>query len=380
MRRFRGAPTLKGPDLPRLIIHVGLPKTGSTSIQHMLTTCFAATTQAQQFYYPAHYFQHDKEQHSRVRDYCTNREARKLNKFIYHSLCGAQEKGADTVIWSGENISTMPLDDIVWLRNQIETDFDEIVIVALHREIFTWFRSITGQHLRSTSYFVTVRELARRMRQFDVLQLQSAWQTGMAPHAVHFLELSERDDAVRRFFDFVGAERALDGREIVRKNEKMDFTTSYLLNAINIDIAMPSGWLMQEYRSAFGSTPAPLASEAIFLQDMFRLLPPELRERVEASPNWIAFRDADRISPDDSLEYLEGLAKFLTTLGRKKRAQLNRMRAEHKGETMAVDPAHVSGNALGLDDEPTTADAQADDDAAATRASAPCAPLRDVDP
>jgi hypothetical protein len=298
--------------MSRLLLHIGVHKTGTTSIQHALHA-YADPSLHQDFYYPqnlpllaVHTSQHSElafaVQEGRVDD---------IEAFFAHVLRNARRKGSRTVVLSGEVFSLLTRSEIALFGNRAAACFDEVKICAMTRDLFEHCRSLVQQSMKGANSAVTPATFARALNELDPEALVANWASVFAACDMMRIELPRNADAVELFFDAVGLDRP---EHSFRHNTSMDFATASLLGTLEKGKEFSARILQQEYERTFRPNRYEFASERQFWSEMMPNLAADLRGRIERSPayrSWLERHDAGAADP---LDYLQDLRTYIDRL------------------------------------------------------------------
>lgn len=218
----------------RLIVHAGMHKTGSTSIQHWLRNAELAD---------AHYFGWTKPNHSTLytllfedkpyeyfglkRQGYTVQNTPVRREEARRALIGeVKNNNVSTFVFSAERISSAPEESIVRMRRFFAQFFDDIQVYAYVRQPAGFMTSMFQQHLKTWAPRVTVRQLwPEYQRRFT--RIDNAFQKKHVHLRLYDDLCTRKTDAVDDFLSWSGLTG--NGGTAVRRNSSMRSDTVALL-------------------------------------------------------------------------------------------------------------------------------------------------------
>jgi hypothetical protein len=302
-----GSPTL------RLFLHIGVPKTGSTSLQRRF---FEHTSElkAQGFLYPLGRFERFPFQHSELVEFTAPERAEALAALLEGIHAEAIAGRCHTVILSGESISSLLSDRLIGLRDAIiDAGFVPTVIVFF-RAFPDFVRSVAAELMRAPLPIATPSVVATDVARLSEKEINERFAGVFGNGNVIRHDLSGDDDCVALFDTDIGLTSRLPAP---RLNPRMDFATLSWVNALKTEFDIPPGVVQRLYTRVFGTDALSFpGAEAAFLRDVAAMIggPSEemLRQHLDRSP---ATPDTV-LTLEARLSFLAKHARFVRSLRR----------------------------------------------------------------
>jgi hypothetical protein len=301
---------MQAPDPLRLFLHVGLHKTGTTSIQ-MRFFNNAEVLRRKGFLYPLGRFDRFHSQHSAIADLTAPDRHDDLISLLRGVWREAKESGCHSVVLSGERLSTLPDAQLATLRDALaETGFDATVL-AFFRAYSDYVRSVVAASMLAAEYATPAR-LAARVKRYDPQKAAEKLIRVFGADKVICHDLSDGDDSVILFDRYIGLNAEI---EHARANAAFDFPTRSWVNAIRPDLHITTTRMQRIYDEIFGVQRFPASAEADFLAEVAQAIrrgrgspPPQLDELLAAP--------ASPASRSETVLYLKQFERFVAALRR----------------------------------------------------------------
>lgn len=301
---------MPAPDPLRLFLHVGLHKTGTTSIQ-MRFFHNAEVLRRKGFLYPLGRFDRIPSQHSAMADLTAPDRSRDLIVLLRGIWREAKESGCHSVVLSGESLSALPHARLAALRDAlVEAGFDATV-VAFFRAYSDYVRSVVAADMLANEYATPAR-LAARAKGYDPQKVAERLIQVFGADRVIWHDLSNGEDSVALFDRYIGLNAEI---EHDRANVALDFPTRCWVNAIAADLDIPATKMQRIYDDIFGAQRFPASAEADFLAVVAQAMrqgsgsaPPQL-DALLAAP-------ARPASRSETVLYLRQFERFVAALRR----------------------------------------------------------------
>lgn len=300
--------------VPRLILHIGAWRTGTSSIQRALLD-FSDPATPNELYYP-YAIPPQRiwlDQHSELARAIIKRQDSELESFFEQVVENARQKGANTVILSGEEFMVLNMSEVRRLKSFMERFFERATIVAFFRDTFKYVQSSALQHLKAAGYFLTPAEFASRIAAVDFDVVVATWTEVFSAEAVRFGFLGEESDSVVRFFETTGLDACR--QNTLRRNSSLDFVTASLLNALGFDLRSRPSDLQELYERNFDQR-FKFSSENLFWNEVLEELPAHIQTGIAESDEYAAWRARAPVSAEELVAYLKCLREFVDALVR----------------------------------------------------------------
>lgn len=209
--------------LPRIVLHIGCHKTGSTSIQD-----FAYQDKerlpAAGIYYPGGLFKDFPEQHSRLNDLLEARDAAAVEAVFAQIVHGAVEAGAHTVLLSGEDLCAANPNGVRLLAEIADKYFVEKSFVIVVRNPRDYALSQFKHHMRYAAPLTEVGFL--NQKPISGRRSIENWTRNFSSGTTLIYD-QIADDLAPKFFDAIFGVKIEDRR---RSNVSQDFLTLSIHN------------------------------------------------------------------------------------------------------------------------------------------------------
>lgn len=221
------------PSPLRLFLHVGVPKTGSTSLQIRLFENAEALKQ-KGYLYPLGRFDAPKFQHSAVANLISPEYVDDLKSLLVGMHDEAVSSACHTVILSGESLYTLAPLGLRLLHDAILFAGFTPIVVAFFRPDFDYLRSLGSQKMKEGGYIVVASKLAKHMAGFDRDAIEARFASIFGASNVIRHDLLVGEHCVLLFDRDIGLKADF---AIASQNARVDFATLSWLNAIKTDLA-----------------------------------------------------------------------------------------------------------------------------------------------
>lgn len=293
----------------RLILHVGVHKTGSTSIQAALHRNYLKLLAAG-ILYPSGIFV--DRQHSLLHDLIKRGPQDAVADFFWSLRQVANRLRCKTVILSGEQLSLLTRRQLGTLVPLLATCNFDTTVVIFTRPPLALLRSRVSQRMLSVPKgFVTPYTFARATKRYDIEAICAAFTEAFGSDRVIRHDLQGGEDAVALFADYAGVSLP----PAPRRNTSTDFAVMSLINALNEDFEFSSVSIHAAYDDAFGSARSRFSSERRFLGELLGHFVPEMRATFASE-----FAAMDPEQPSwtraEQIRYLKSLERFIRHLRR----------------------------------------------------------------
>jgi hypothetical protein len=291
----------------RLVLHVGLHKTGTTSIQQTLSREHLRLREVGVLYPAGLFFDG---QHSLLFR-LFSRGGEKKRRFFMSLRAMANREGCGTVILSGEQLSLLRRSSLKGLQPALEAANFTPLVVIFERSRIALLRSRMAQRMVSVANaYVTPYALSRVLRDYDPAQIRENFIAAFGAERVVVIDLSADGDAVALFAEAVGISLPTGAR----KNVRMDFAVMSLLNAIKADFDFSSVTLHSAYEEVFGARRQTFVAETRFLAELLEHLDPATRAEYAHEIERLGAEPPRPLSREQQIRYLRDLERFIRQL------------------------------------------------------------------
>jgi hypothetical protein len=294
-------------DLSRpvqLVLHVGVHKTGSTSIQVALTRSYRTLLGAGVLY-PSGIF--PDRQHSLLRALVTKGSPEDVTRFFLSLRRLANTNSCKTVILSGEAVSLLEAPQLETVRAALETaKFDTKVVILIRPEL-SLLRSSLSQWMISYPHFVTPFALFKGRKGYSAEAIARTFSEVFGRERIVRCNLAPGDDAVEIFARIAGIDLPGD----TRRNASLDFAVMSFINAIKADFEIAPVSIHAAAKSAFGVHRTHFTNEDRFFEELL------LHMGDEAGHGTVRPESSDagsRLTLEEQVAYLEQFEKFIRHL------------------------------------------------------------------
>lgn len=294
----------------KLFLHVGLPKTGSTSIQLRLFEN-AAAAREKGFLYPLGRFPERPFQHSDLRLLVAPERAGELQALLQGIRDEAISAGCHSVIVSGEALSLLAGARLTLLRDALLNAHFATTVIVFFRPLVDFARSLAAEQMRTRQSILSASRLAEQLARHDEESIVSRFATAFGRDNVVSHILNSDDDAVALFDRDIGLSADFP---VSRHNERFDFATLTWLNAIQDELDIPTGIIYRNYRKAFAGRAPFLAAETAFLSEVAGLIGGEKGRLLQEQLNAVPSSTDDFGSIESRLQYIESFIRFISGL------------------------------------------------------------------
>ena len=292
----------------RLFLHIGLPKTGTTSLQLRFFENAASLKQLG-FLYPVGQFENPKYQHSAMIALVSPARMGDLTSFFASIRQEAVSSGCHTVILSGEAFYRLSARQLRLLLDTLGAASFRPTIVMFFRPTLDYLRSLASQAMKTQGKILVASTLARHAADFDCDEVEARFAAvfGMANVVRH--DLSRDDDCVPFFDKDIGLVADLPA---AWHNTRADFATLSWLNAVKTELGISTGVVHRFLMKAFKGRPPILAAETAFLSEVADMVG---GRKGEALKSELAKRITDTHAFSSHQERLEYLVQFHNFVG-----------------------------------------------------------------
>lgn len=233
----------------RALVHIGLHKTGSTSLQHALAACRDALRE-QGFFYPVGYLPH-RQQHSDLALLLKGRERDRHDRALDEILTDFLGSGCHTLILSGEEFSTLSLDEAGYFCNFLKGVVPEIRAILYVRNLYRFALSLMAQYSRGGDEIVCLHAAMARFAGLNPSRAVRVWENVAGPEtdvAVACLEeLPGETGLLRSFAAFAGVADFPAAPPGLRQNRSMDPVASALASHLTFEFGLSDLAFHQAY-------------------------------------------------------------------------------------------------------------------------------------
>jgi hypothetical protein len=299
------------------LIHGGLTKTGSSSIQAFLLANRDLLA-GRGVHYPRGYLDIHARQHSPIAVALKEGRPEEVRRFARASLADATAAGASRVVWSGELLGAMRPQDMPALVDIARGPggAQDVRIILYFRNLYDRLLSRMNQQTKMGDVVFDDARIERLTRA-NPSDLVRAWEAaaGVDNVDVRIFDLAVRTGLERDFLRAIGVEWSDEFELLPPANSSLDPITAQVLNLLRVEWMLPAGLVRACERR----------SKAYRLPETRRRTVQPLREAVERTdlshPKLAPYRDVltelkDPASiPGPSLpEFLDDLIATLTYL------------------------------------------------------------------
>jgi hypothetical protein len=296
----------------RLYLHVGVHKTGSTSLQVRFFK-HADVLKQHGVLYPLGRFADFAYQHSAIVELLPPERRGELDALLRGVHEETVTSGCHAVVLSGENISVQPEAHLVSLRDALRSAGFSPVVVIFFRPYLDHTRSLISEQMKGGRIYITPSRIAGRLRHFSDTDTFARFASVFGADSVVRHDLAEGEDSVALFDADIGLDAALPSRRV---NTRIDFATLSWLNAIKAELDVPVGLPQRLYARIFPSDPPSMAAEAAMLAEVARLVGGEKGELLDAEMQKVEQEGRALDSIEAQLEYLKRFDRFIRALRR----------------------------------------------------------------
>lgn len=325
------------------IIHIGLHKTGSTTLQSVLYR-LRERLAAQNFFYPGDYLRPGF-QHSLLAIYLRESKHDRFKQAMESILGDLARRSNAQLILSGEEFSTLPPQKVEILRTSLGRVKQEFHVVVYIRNLYRFAISQIAQHSKAKKFIAYPASVVQRFQNLDLATMVSAWEKAFGPDHVQVFcleNLPATGNIVSHFADFAGI-RLPSELTVVDLNRSADPIASALLSHLVYEFSVPHRVFYNAYfRAARGKAFEVPRTEGHLIE----LLDDWVRQRNLDHPKLAAHREillrrpvlGDTSSVNRGFDYLMALSAVL------ERAAKEMKRCEEQQEPNGEDTPGVNCN------------------------------------
>lgn len=296
----------------QLFLHIGVHKTGSTSLQLRFFRN-PDTLRRQGILYPLGRFENHPYQHSEITRLTAPGTLSELESLLRAIRGEADESGCRKVVLSGEDISLLQHRRLGVLRDALRSAGFHTVVVVFFRHYVDYVRSLASEDMKMRGHFVTPAWLAARLRRLPREEVVDRFQAVFGAENVIRHDLAAGEDCVALFDKDIGLTADLASPRV---NTRIDFATASWMNAVKDDLDVPLAIPVRLYGKAFGRRMRGFTSEEAFFTEVADLVGGEKGETLKGQLR--PPRDAadDLSSIEAQIRYLDDFHRFIGHLRR----------------------------------------------------------------
>ncbi|MGH6923098.1 MAG: hypothetical protein ACRED5_04945 [Propylenella sp.] len=310
------------PQPLRLFLHIGVHKTGSTSLQLRFSEN-PDTLKRHGVLYPLGRFKEYPHQHSEIVAQATEARAGELQSMLSGMHDEAVASACHTVVLSGEEISLLPQKRIELLRDALRSAGFSTIVVAFFRPYVDHVRSIISEQMKIRGRFATPSGIASWLGRYEGADIAARF--ALVFGAENFIrhDLSEGDDSVALFDKDIGLAADLAAAWV---NTRIDFATLSWLNAIKAELDLPLAVPQRLHAKHFEGRSPFTAAEAAFLAEVANAIGGEKGALLKTQSQQLHAKESGLAPIEAQLDYLMRFNRFVADLRRHMRRRAVRRR------------------------------------------------------
>jgi hypothetical protein len=310
------------PQPLRLFLHIGVHKTGSTSLQVRFSGN-PDTLKRHGILYPLGRFKQHPHQHSELVGLATEAKADELMSLLRGVHDEAVASGCHTVVLSGEDISLLPQKRIELLRDALRSAGFKPTAVAFFRPYVDHVRSLVSEQMKMRGGFATPHRIAAWLGRYEGAEIAARFAAAFGADNFVRHDLAEGEDSVALFDMDIGLAADLAAPWV---NARIDFATLSWLNAIKAELDVPLAVPQRLYARHFEGRSPFSEAEAAFLVEVADAVGGEKGALLKAQARQLRAKDSGLDSIEAQLDYLKRLNRFVAELRRYMRRRALRRR------------------------------------------------------
>ena len=310
------------PQQLRLFLHIGVHKTGSTSLQ-LRFSGNSDTLRQHGILYPLGRFPDHPHQHSEIVRLIAPAMLGELAALLRGIYGEAVASACHTIVLSGEDISRLPEESVVLLRDALYSAGFVPVVVVFFRPFIDHVRSLASERMKMRGGFVTPSRLAALLRRFEESEVTRRFAAAFGAENVIRHDLSDGEDSVALFDKDIGLSAGLATSWV---NTRIDFATLSWLNAIKAELDVPLAVPQRLYAKHFDRRPSLSAGEAAFLAEVANTVGGKQGELLTTQLQQLRARSGEALPIEAQLDYLKRFNRFAADLQRYVRRRALRRR------------------------------------------------------
>ncbi len=328
--------------MSKSILHIGLHKTGSTTLQQALYGAGDELTR-QRFFYPRDYLPH-KSQHSDLAMYLRGSDHEDYRDAIGRILADFAAREDAQLLLSGEEFSMLPRAKLEILRASLAQTKRPFHIVLYLRNLYRFALSVIAQHSKQGKFLAYPSQVMGHIKNLDLTALIARWESVFGEEQVHVFSLETLPpgrNIVGHFADFAGFSLpgALPGSAV---NRSVDPIASALLTHLAYEFGVPYQLFYKSYFQATNER-FPLPRTETYLNTMLDKWVAQVDvSHPKLAPHREALVQQPSVAKDEGLAgaaYLKALAATLTKTARRmdarrKKAELDEIAAGNLDSTV----------------------------------------------
>lgn len=227
-------------------IHIGLHKTGSTTLQNALYRSRRELS-AQGFFYPGDYLRPNF-QHSILGVYLRESKIHLFKRAIEPILNDFVVMDDAQLILSGEEFSTVPRPGIHILRESLDRTRRQFQVIVYVRNLYRFAISQIAQHSKGGRFIAYPASVMRRLQDFDPTSMLEGWETAFGEEHVRVfcLETLPEGGIVTHFAGVSGFCVPPDPGA-TELNRSVDPIASTLLSHLAFEFGVPHRFFYKAY-------------------------------------------------------------------------------------------------------------------------------------
>ncbi len=231
------------------IIHIGLHKTGSTTLQNVLYRSRRELAE-QGFFYPGDYLRPNF-QHSILAVYLRESKINLFKQSIEPILRDFSYMNDAQLILSGEEFSTLPRSKVEILRESIDRTRRDFQVVVYIRNLYHLAISQMAQHSKGRKLIAYPASVIERLQDFDPASMLLDWEAVFGERRVQVFCLEALPEGIVAQFADIAGFRVPLAHAVTDLNRSMDPLASVLLSHLAYEFGVPH---RSFYRAYFKAT------------------------------------------------------------------------------------------------------------------------------
>ncbi len=234
---------------PSALLHIGLHKTGSTTLQNAFVAN-RVVLMDQGIFYPEHHLP-SRTQHSHLALFLRSGQVERYTTAIDAIVGDFVAGGYSRLVLSGEEFSTLKSELVHQVHASLVPYFGEIRIILYVRNLFQFMLSLIAQYSKAGDAIIYPQTAIGRMRSFNPTDVLRRWEAVVGEKNVEVMcldRLPAGAGIVENFAELAQLPLPKPGRELVA-NRSMDAITSSLLSHLAFEFGLQESVFYNAYFS-----------------------------------------------------------------------------------------------------------------------------------